>query len=324
MALAGLRRLVVTTEPAVLHGHSSVGGALARLTRIPGTGAGHRSAGRPRIVYTPNGLATGRPDEMVERALGPLTDRLVAVSDSEADRVRALRLVPAGRLAVIPNGIDPDEPAPGPDLRRLLGLERRTPLVGTVARLVPQKSPATFVRVCARVARTVPAAHFVLIGMGPLQEEVDAEVDRAGLGHRWHQLRHLDRAAAVLDQLDVFVLASTFEGAPYTPLEAMRWATPVVLTDVVGSRDVVEDGRSGRLLPPGDVAGLGRAVVTLLGDPDGAARMGAAGRQRVRDRFDVRIMGARLAELYAGLVGGGPLEDPQAAAAQLLPLDPIP
>ena len=300
-ALADLRRLVRDIGPSVLHGHSSVGGALARLARLARAtlpAGGPYAPGPPRVAYTPNGLATGRPYEVVERSLGPLTDRLVAVSDSEADRARALRLVAPERLVVIPNGIDVEPAPPGPDLRSQLGLDAASPLVGSVARLVPQKDPVTFVRVCAAVARQVPAAHFLLIGMGPLQAEVDAEVARCGLAARWHRLGHVERAAAVLGQLDVFVLASAFEGAPYTPLEAMRAATPVVLSDVVGNRDAVEDGVSGRLRPAGDVAGLADAVTALLTDPEAAARVGEAGRQRVRDRFDVRVMGARLAELY--------------------------
>jgi glycosyltransferase involved in cell wall biosynthesis len=78
----------------------------------------------------------------------------------------------------------------------------------------------------------------------------------------------------------------------------MRAGTPVVLTDVVGNRDVVEDGRSGLLVPPGDTAALANAVRGLLDDAEQRGRMAEAGRRRVRDDFDVRAQGTALAAVY--------------------------
>ena len=98
------------------------------------------------------------------------------------------------------------------------------------------------------------------------------------------------------------MLASRFEGGPYAPLEAMRASTPVVLTNVTGSTDAVEDGVSGRLVPAADPAALGTAVADLLDDPTGAARLGAAGRRRVEHSFDVRSMAAALEAVYRGVV----------------------
>ena len=289
-ALRRLRALAADIGASLIHGHSSVGGALARV-------AG-RWAGLP-VVYTANGVATGAAYELVERFLGRLTDVWIAVSASEAERATLARFAPARRIVVIPNGIElapADDPAA--DLRAQIGVAPSTPLVGTVARLVPQKSPVTFVRTAAGVAVANGETHFVLIGMGPLQASVDAEVARHHLASRWHQIEHIDNAAAALGQLDVFVLASTFEGAPYTPLEAMRAGVPVVLTDVVGSRDSVEDGVSGLLRPAGDSDGLAAAVLELLGDPALRARLAGAATARLADRFDVEDMGRRLAGAY--------------------------
>ena len=289
-ALPRLGALASGIDATLIHGHSSVGGALARV-------AGRRA--RLPVVYTANGVATGAPYQLIERALGRLTDVWVAVSPSEAATAERTGLAPAGRIVVIPNGIELGRAGPSAvDLRDQLGLPAGTPLVGTVARLVPQKSPVTFVRTAAMVAAANPDAHFVLIGMGPLQAGVDAEVSRHGLGPRWHQIQHIDDAASVLAQLDVFVLASAFEGAPYTPLEAMRAGVPVVLTDVVGSRDAVEDGVSGLIRPAGDAAGLAAAVAGLLHDPLLRERLTAAAAARLAARFDVEEMGRRLGQAY--------------------------
>jgi glycosyltransferase involved in cell wall biosynthesis len=173
-----------------------------------------------------------------------------------------------------------------------------------VARLVPQKAPDDFVATCAQISRRRPDAHYLLIGSGVMHGELDRMVADLGLTGRWHHLPHLEDAASVLGQLDVFVLTSRFEGGPYTPLEAMREGVPVVLTDVVGNRDVVDTGVSGVLRPFGDTEGLAQAVVELLDDPAGRQAMVAAARCRLAERFDVRLMGEALGELYAELTTG--------------------
>jgi glycosyltransferase involved in cell wall biosynthesis len=208
-------------------------------------------------------------------------------------------------LAIIPNGIDPSAPPPAaPDLRSRLGLEPRVPLIGSVARLVPQKAPLDYVKACASVARECPSAHFVLIGSGPLESAVDKEVFRLGLSRCFHQLDVLAGAAAALGDLDVLVSTSKFEGGPYAPIEAMRVGTPIVLSDVVGNRDAIEHGTSGLLVPEGDVDGFATAIVALLRDDDLRARLGAAGRARVDRRFDVAAMGRALTGMYHELANG--------------------
>lgn len=289
-AAMALRRLVGSVGADVVHGHSSVGGALARAVA---------ATSRRPCIYTPNGLATGRASLAIERALGPLTTALVAVSESEGTRAAAARLCRPERIVVIPNGIDltPRPPA-GEDLRARLGVPADAPLVGTVARLVPQKAPEQFVAVARMIARQRPGAHFLLVGMGPLQDEVDRAVAGSDLAGRWHQIDYLPEAGAYFGQLDVFVLASRFEGGPYTPLEAMRAGTPVVLTDVVGNRDAVEPGVSGVLAPFGDVAGLAAGVERLLAEPGHRTAMAEAARRRLHDRFGLQDMGSRLVALY--------------------------
>ncbi len=295
-ALASLRRLITAVQPDIVHGHSSVGGALARLAAwdlpIPS-------------VYTPNGLATSTPIVLAERLLARRTKRFVAVSPSEGDLAVRLGIVPTDRLAIIPNGVDPTAPPPAaPDLRSRLDLKPDVPLIGSIARLVPQKAPLDYVKACAHVARECTAAHIVLIGSGPLESAVNKEILRLGLTRRFHQLAVLPEAAAALGDLDVLVSTSRFEGAPYAPIEAMRAGTPVVLSDVVGNRDAVEHGTSGLLVSEGDLDGYATAILTLLRDDDLRSRLGAAGRARVDRRFDVAVMGRALTGVYYELANG--------------------
>lgn len=294
LALAGLVALVGRTRPAVVHGHSSIGGVLGR---VAGT-----AARLPR-VYTPNGLARGRGPLAVERALGRLTDRFVATSAGEADFALEHRLVPSSRLVTIPNGIEVEgwvAPAATPDLRGLLGIAPGTPLVGTVSRLVAQKAPDRFTRLAGLVLAERPDAHVVLVGDGPLRDAIDSRQLPAGTARGFHHIPALADAGAALGQLDVFVLTSRFEGCPYAALEAMRGGVPVVLSDVVGNREIIIDGLSGHLVAEHDVPSMAALVLDLLADDDRRRAVGNAGRSRVR-LFDVATMGGSLAALYDDL-----------------------
>jgi glycosyltransferase involved in cell wall biosynthesis len=293
-ALRRLRALAREVRPDVVHGHSSIGGLLGRLAVDPG---------RTPTVYTANGITSVRVGVAVERRLRGRTTAFVATSTSEADHAAHLGLTRGVRVVVIPNGIELEAPPSPLDLRTELGLPPGTPLAGTISRLVPQKAPQDLVAAARAVVAAVPDAHVVVIGDGELADEYERAVDAAALRGRLHRIPALPDAGGVLDQLDVFLLASRFEGGPYAPLEAMRAGTPVVLTDVVGSRDAVEPGISGLLVPPGRPADLGAAVADLLRDPRRRAALGAAGRERVRSRFDVRAAGAALDALYSDLAG---------------------
>lgn len=291
-ALVRLRGLLREVDPDVVHGHSSIGGLLVRLATDPR---------RRPVVYTANGITDVRVGIAAERLLRRRTTVLVATSPSEADHARALGLARGVRVEVIPNGIETTPPPAPFDLRAELGLPPGTPLAGSISRLVPQKAPEDLVAAARVLLEAVPEAHMVVIGDGELAASYEAAVDAAGVRSRLHRIPELPGAGGVLDQLDVFLLASRFEGGPYAPLEAMRAGTAVVLTDVVGSRDAVEPDVSGLLVPAGRPDLLGQAAARLLRDPDERQRLGAAGRARVEARFDVRAMGAALDRLYADL-----------------------
>src|SRR5690349_2064445 len=126
-AVPKVNRLIAKRKPSVVHGHSAIGGAVARLAAV-GTSSAR--------VYMPHGLYPSLSACAMERALGPLTDRLIAASTSEGEFAQHLRLVPRERMAVIPNGLDVDADAPAPfNVRAVLGVPDDTPLVGSVARL---------------------------------------------------------------------------------------------------------------------------------------------------------------------------------------------
>jgi glycosyltransferase involved in cell wall biosynthesis len=289
-AVNSMRALIRRYRPAVVHGHSSLGGAISRLSA---TGM------QVPVVYTPNGLSRASWALTVERYLRARTDWLIAVSEGEREFAIDRRLIDPDRVTMIRNGIElAPPPALRPALRQRLGVPDGALLVGCLGRLTWQKAPEVYVAACGLAASKVPEAHFVLIGSGLRDDEVRTGLAAAQLGDRFHWLGGLPDAAAAFGELDLYVLPSRFEGGPYTPLEAMRAGTPVVLTDVAGNRDTVEPGVSGLLVPIEDPGALARAMVELLTDPGRRAAFAAAGTRRLRMLFDVSRMGKETARVY--------------------------
>lgn len=294
-ALARLARLIRQVRPDVVHGHSTIGGALGRLAAL-GTGTS--------CLYTPNGLHPSVAAAGAERMLGPLTERFIAVSAGEARVAAARGIVPEQRISVIPNGVDLSPPdGEGSDLRARLGLDAGCRLVGFVGRLVPQKAPEVVVEAAARLRIHLPDTHMVMIGAGHQEAEVDALIQARGLGGSVHRLGHIPGAARLMGQLDVFALPSRYEGCPYAPLEAMRAGVPVVLSDVTGNRDVVDHGSTGLLTPVDDAASLAAALALVLEDAELRRRLTGAARAALSERFDVRVNAAAVAALYHGAAG---------------------
>jgi glycosyltransferase involved in cell wall biosynthesis len=291
-----LARLVRRCQPAIIHGHSAIGGALSRTVPAP--------AGTAR-VYTPNGLHDSRFSLTIERALVARTDRVVAVSPSEAEALRKHRLVRDDNVVMIPNGI-----ALGPvqgdavvDLRAVAGIPANAPIVASIARLLPQKAPERFVECCRLVARDNADAYFLLIGDGPLAPRVDQAADCDELRGRFVRVSEVQGVAPSLGQLDVFVLLSRFEGAPYAPMEAASAGVPVVLSDCVGNVDVLDESLGYLVAPDADPVTAAATVTKLLSDPDFHRRTGEACARRIADAFDIEKIALTYTELYRELAG---------------------
>jgi glycosyltransferase involved in cell wall biosynthesis len=288
-AFLTLRGLIDDLAPAVVHGHSSIGGALARMATA--------TTGVP-LVYTPHGLSRARLGTAVERLLGGRIDRFIAVSASERDFALAHGVVRPAQVVVVPNGVAL-EPPPAPDrsLRERLRIPDGAPLVGCCARLTWQKAPEVFVAAAALANGSLPQAHFVLIGSGPLRRSIGRAVRDAGIWHRFHVVPSLEDCAASLPALDVYALPSRFEGAPYTPLEAMRADVPVIVSDAAGNRDTVQSGVSGLIVPTDDPVRLAEAIVEVVEDRGLRERLVQGGRAELK-RFDVRRMAAATRSVY--------------------------
>lgn len=169
-----------------------------------------------------------------------------------------------------------------------------------VGRLAAAKGVPVLIEALPRILSAHPQAHLVLIGDGPDRAALQDQVRRLGLGDavRFTGYQSQDEVAGALARAAVFVLPSFAEGVPVVLMEAMAACRPVVATRIAGIPELVEDGVSGRIVPPGDAMALAAAVCDILSAPDRAAAMGEAGRQRVEAEFDIAREAERLAALF--------------------------
>jgi glycosyltransferase involved in cell wall biosynthesis len=287
---------VVTQAPAlrgsdVVHAH----GYRAGMTALR-----DRSRLRPLVVTWHNAVITPGPRGLVMR----MGQRLVAKGadltlGASSDLVELAKRLGArnAQLAPVAAPAVPDIRTPAAEVRHALGL-RDEPLVITVGRLAPQKDYPTLLSVAARVHESTPEAVFVVVGDGPLRDNLQSRIDAEQLPVRL--LGHRTDVADVLGAADVFLLTSHWEARALVVQEAMQVGVPVVATAVGGVPELVDD--SAVLAFPGDVDGLADGVRAVLAEPDTANAMRTRGRELAARWPDEDAVAKNLLDIYAGLV----------------------
>ena len=230
-------------------------------------------------------------------------DGFIAISGAVRDRLVADGIA-ADRIFVVHEGVDVDriQRLPGGNVHAAFYLPTHAPVVGNVGALTSQKGQHALIEAAALVVREVPDARFVILGEGELRETLEQQI------HRKHLERHVmlggfrTDAVAMMKDFDVFALSSTHEGLCTSLIDAMAASKPAVATSVGGVPEVVVDGDTGFLVPPGDHVAMADKLIVLLRDPDLRSRMGAAALARARACFTVERMVQETAAVYARLV----------------------
>jgi len=243
--------------------------------------------------------------EPLNRLLAPMTDRFVAVAQGAADYLAEHEGVARAKIAVIRNGVDVDrfDGAGRAAMRATLGLADDEVALLHVAVLRPEKGHAVVLRALRRVVDSAPRVRLLLVGDGPERASIERDVAALGLGRHVALLGQRDDVERLLAAGDVALLSSfdRVETFPMALLEAMASGLPVVATRVGSVAEMVDEGESGLLVPPGDDAAFAAALLRLSLDGMLRRRMGVRARDRVRADFTRQRMVAARETLYEAL-----------------------
>lgn len=300
--VARLRALAPDLVHTWMYHANLVGGVAARLARVPALVWGLRQSNLDPAL---NKAATLRVVRAGALLSGTVPD-LILCNAGSALQAHAMAGYQRSKLAVLPNGFDlgrfkPDALARGA-LRCKLGLAADVPLVGLIGRFDPQKNHHGFAQAAALVRAARPDAHFVLAGTGADagNRELVGWLGAAGVADISHLLGRRDDVPQVMAALDVLASSSVGEAFPNVLGEAMACGIPCAVTDVGDCAHIVEG--YGRVVPPGDMAGLAEQLVQLLALPaDVRDRMAQAMRRTVTERFDIAVVARQHEQRYLAL-----------------------
>lgn len=230
---------------------------------------------------------------------------VVVVSDHLGRMLREVGF-PGDKIVRIYNGVNTSRflTSRTGRLRRELGCVDGVRLIGMVGNVCPAKGIDFFIRSAGKVVRTFPQTRFVLVGdIDRTQGELlSSLVRQLGLEDRFFFLGFRKDVPEILSDLDIFVLSSISEGLPLAMLEAMAAGKPVVVTRCGGPEEVIEDGRTGLLVPPADPETLAARICGLIANPELAANLGLRARARVLSEFSLEQMIRQYERLYDRLL----------------------
>ncbi len=286
-----LRRLAI----CVFHCHAGIGWEGLRGVQVA------RQAGVPAVIRTEHlpYLLTDEGQRREYQKLWPLVDRFICVS-AEAYVSYLQAGMPSDKLCVVRNGIRAERATPDAEsLRAELGLPATAKVVLTVARMTEQKGHKHLLDAIPTVLAHEPAAHFVWVGDGPLEDDLRRQAEQLGIAPPrltfagWRQ-----DIPRLLASSDLFVLPSLFEGLPIVVLEAMAAGNAIVGTTVCGTREAIEDEVCGRLVEPANPAALATGIIEGLCHVESVARWREAARHKYQQLFSADRMGRETADIY--------------------------
>ena len=310
VAIRRVRELIRELRPHILHTHTAKAGAVGRVA------AALAGDARPAlVVHTFHGhVFRGYFGSIqsggflrIERRLAAVSDALVAVSPEVRDDLVRLGVAPADRIAVIRLGLDLDarvfaEPKAREEIRAEFGIPTQAFVVGWFGRMTEIKRADDLLRAFALLRARRGEGELLLVGDGPLASDLDRLGAELGIESHVHFAGFRADVGRLYAATDVVALTSANEGTPVTLIEALAASRPVVSTDVGGVVDVVDDGRSGFLVPAHNVEAFAARLSTLADDPELRKRFGAHGSVDVRSRYSIPRLVADLDELYTTLL----------------------
>ncbi len=301
-AIRCLREVIVAERPMLLHVND--------IWWVPQTLRAAAGLGVPIVAHVRQEIEPSK----ARRYELDRPDLVLPVSRRIQQSLEAGEVLPE-RMRVLYSGVDlihvldQDD---GQEVRRRFGIPAGALVMGTVASLFARKGYDVMLRALPAILKSSPQVHYLIIGSGDTRYETRLRALVQDLGLAPH-VRFTGFQASVypfLAALDVYVHPAIMEGFGIAVLEAMAMRKPVVATRTGGLPEIVRDGETGVLVPPGDPDALANAVTRLAQDPPRRRKLGEAGRDRVAVHFTVDAMMERLASDYGALIGKPPLPCP--------------
>lgn len=298
-----LSRVIKRLAPDVVHAHDPHGVAMASLALSLGSSS--RSEGAPDTVL----IASRRVDfHLKSNSFSRWKHRQVDCFIAASEAIRLMLVadgVPPERTVTVHEGIDLEHvlAAEPVNVHEAFWLPHQAPVVGNIAALVPHKGHRHLIEAAHLVVQEILDARFVILGEGELREPLERLV------RDYHLEKHVllpgfrTDVLGCLKGFDLFVMSSVTEGLGTSLLDAMACSKAIVGTSVGGIPEVVDDGRTGLLVPPRDHRQMAAAIVRLLRDDNLRRSMGEAGLARFRERFTVERMIEETAAVYARVAG---------------------
>lgn len=257
----------------------------------------------------------GRVREIADRLLDRFTSAYFGVAQAQKSYVINELGYPAEKFRVIYNGVDPSSFDPTDDRSAVadLGIEPTDLVVGILAALRPEKDHANFLHAAKAVVQVLPKAKFLIVGDGVMRAETERLAAELGISDHTIFAGSRSDVGELLRAMDVFVLSSySVECFPMALLEAMSAGRPAVCTAVGGVPEMIEDGKTGYLVPPQDSRALADRLIDILSDPDLRRRMGMAARAKVESEFSLRASVAAAERAFEDVAGADQARNPLA------------
>jgi glycosyltransferase involved in cell wall biosynthesis len=234
-----------------------------------------------------------------------LAYRLIAVSNGVFEHLVHYFKIPRAKLQYIPNAIDTDKFDPQKVVISMRPVFTRnspnTIIIGSVGNISAQKDYRNLIHAVRILSDLNPDLHVKVLIAGassPLQDDLEKTIRKLALSDRIYFLGSIDWVPEFLKNIDIYVQSSRFEGLPCSVIEAMSMEKPVVATDVAGTKELVKNGFTGLLVPPGDSKGLALTLEKMISLGSKREELGVAGRKSILKKYSIEPVVDAIQEVY--------------------------
>lgn len=299
-AIKEVRALIMKYNPDIVYAHSSKAGAIARVADI---------GLKNYCVYNPHGWAfnmrcSAKKKAMytaIEKIAAPFCEKIICISDAEKQSALDKKICKDDKLQVIFNGVDIESyesGAHGVVKRKDLNIPEDAFVVGMVGRISPQKAPDVFVKMAKQVKDKVPNAHFIIVGNGDQEAEIQKYAKDNNFLDSLHITGWVDNPMSYVELFDVACLLSRWEGFGLVLPEYMMARKPIVASRVDAIPNIICDGENGLLVEMDDVVGASTAVLKLYLNNNLKSKLIDEGLKTVYKKFDVQRMTRETEKLF--------------------------